>query len=334
MKYYQFIILLLSVIIFPGCEPETQKIQFGGEAQGTYYAVTYYDHQKRNLQDEIDSILVLFDQTASMWVPGSIISRINRGEDNVELNRWFTELFEVSRQIGEESNGAFDMTIGPLVNAWGFGFTDRQKLDDLKVDSLKALVDYTKVDLSDGKVTMGIPGMQFDFNGIAQGYSVDVLCSYLESEGITAYLIDIGGEVYARGKKPDGSKWRVGIEKPAETALSQREIEVVVPLEDKAMATSGSYRKFYEEDGIRYSHTIDPYTGYPVTHSLLSVTVIAENCTLADGYATAFMVMGLERSMKFLDKRDDLEAFFIFSTGTGEYDIAYTKGMGMMIGKD
>jgi thiamine biosynthesis lipoprotein len=327
-------ILFLSVLVYPGCEPGIEKIRFGGEAQGTYYAITYYDRQNRNFQDEMDSILVEFDLTASMWVPGSIISRINRGEKTVEINKWFTDLFHVSRQIGEESDGAFDMTIGPLVNAWGFGFTDRQKLDDLKVDSLKALVDYTKVDLSHGKVTMGIPGMQFDFNGIAQGYSVDVLCDFLESKGISSYLVDIGGEVYARGIKPDGSKWRIGIEKPAETAFSEREIEVVVPLEDKAMATSGSYRKFYEEDGIRYSHTIDPFTGYPVTHTLLSVTVIAETCTLADGYATAFMVMGLERSLEFLATRDDLEAFFISSTGTEEYKIDYTDGMGRLLEKE
>lgn len=296
-----------------------------GEAQGTYYAVTYFDNEGRIFQKDIDSLLALFDKTASMWVPGSIISRINRGEQEVETDEWFSELFNLSKLIGAESDGAFDMTIGPLVNAWGFGFADRQKLNESLVDSLRGLVDYRMVEMKNGKVLMGIQGMQFDFNGIAQGYSVDLVADFLETKGIRNYLVDIGGEVFGKGKKPDGSKWTVGIEKPSETATSARSLEAIVELENMAMATSGSYRKFYEEDGVRYSHTIDPSTGYPVIHTLLSVTVLAENCAIADGYATAFMVMGKEKSLKFLEDRNDLEAFFISSSETSGFDIEYTE---------
>lgn len=330
MKQLPVVFSAIIIFLISGCNPPPEKIMISGSAQGTYYAVTYFDTQGRNLQPEIDSLLREFDKTASMWVPTSLISRVNRGEPDLKINDWFIELFEMSNTIGENTSGAFDMTIGPLVNAWGFGFTDRQKLDERKVDSLRMLVDYRKVEISGDSVVMEIPGMMFDFNGIAQGYSVDLLVGFLVSRGINSCLVDIGGEVYARGRKPDGSLWTVGIERPTETALSEREIEAVVGLEDRAMATSGSYRKFYEENGIRYSHTIDPSTGYPVTHKLLSVTVVAGNCAIADGYATAFMVMGLQRSMKLLEDRDDLEAYFISSSDDG-FEITYTKGMEKML---
>jgi thiamine biosynthesis lipoprotein len=328
LKHLRFSCLfLILLLVFSGCEPGTKKVHFTGEAQGTYYAVTYYDEEGRNFQKEIDSLLTLFDKTASMWVPGSIISRINRGEQEVETNEWFRELFNLSKMIGDESNGAFDMTVGPLVNAWGFGLADRQELNESMVDSLTSLVDYRKVEMKDGRVIKGIPGMQFDFNGIAQGYSVDLVAELLQDHGIRTYLIDIGGEVLAEGKKPDGSLWTVGIERPAENAMSARSLEAIVGLENKAMATSGSYRKFYEKDGVRYSHTIDPSTGYPVTHTLLSVTVLAETCAVADGYATAFMVMGKEKSLKFLEHKTDLEAYFISSTESSGFEIEYTEGM-------
>ncbi|MCD4773939.1 MAG: FAD:protein FMN transferase [Bacteroidales bacterium] len=314
---YKKFLLLLVVIITTNysCNyvEKPQKIMFGGEIQGTYYAITYFEKDSINYQGEIDSLLKDFDNTASLWVENSIISRVNRNESDVVLNDHFIELFELSKKVSENTDGAFDITVGPLISAWGFGFSDRIKVDKYIVDSLLPLINFKAVSLSEGKIIKDNPGIKFDFNAIAQGYSVDLVAGFLRSKGINNYIVDIGGEVVANGNKPDGSLWKVGIEKPTETKDSERTLKAIVTLENKSLATSGSYRKYYEEDGVRYSHTINPKTGYPVTHSLLSVSVLAENATIADVYATAFMVMGLEESIKFLEGNQELEAYFIYS---------------------
>ena len=212
------------------------------------------------------------------------------------------------------------------MNAWGFGFKSREKLDSSKVDSLKQYIDYRHVRLENGRIVKKYPGIQLDFNAIAQGFSVDVLAGYLESKGIRNYLIDVGGEVLGHGSKPWHKPWKVGIENPAPDSTAARTLNAKVYLRDKALATSGSYRKYYEENGIRYSHTIDPKTGYPVLHSLLSVSVLANDCATADGFATAFMVMGLEKSLKFLKDHPELQAYFIYSDREGNLQVRYTKG--------
>jgi len=328
-------ILLLIFFILSGCDFITEtgnentgmsKFRFMGSAQGTYYVVTYYSEEDKNLQPEVDSILNAFDLSVSMWVPGSIISRINSNDTAVIPDAWFTDLFKLSKIISDDTDGAFDMTVGPLVNAWGFGFQDRMELDEQKVDSLLSFIGYKNVELVDGNIVKENPGIRFDFNAIAQGYSVDVLARFLESKGIADYLVDIGGEIYGRGSKPGGEYWKVAIEKPAEEADDARSFQAYVNLSGKALATSGSYRKYYEKNGVRYSHTIDPVTGYPVTHNLLSVSVLAETCALADGYATAFMVMGLEKARDFLKDREDMEAYFIISGESEDYETYYTKG--------
>jgi thiamine biosynthesis lipoprotein len=242
------------------------------------------------------------------------------------VDKWFADLFALSREIGDNTGGAFDMTVGPLVNAWGFGFSDRMKLDQHKVDSLLIYVDYKKVELNNRLVSKQDPNIHFDFNGIAQGYSVDVVADFLEENGVRNYLIDIGGEVLAKGSKPGNSPWTVGIENPSDNAQYGKSLNAIVILEDMALATSGSYRKFYEEDGVRYSHTIDPSTGYPVTHNLLSVSVLADDCATADGYATAFMVMGREKAMQYLETDPDLEAYFIEASNNKDFIINYTEG--------
>jgi thiamine biosynthesis lipoprotein len=229
-------------------------------------------------------------------------------------------------QISEKTDGAFDFTIGPLVNAWGFGFKGKMKMDSAVVDSLRKLVNYKTVRIVDGKIYKDEKGVQFDFNAIAQGYAVDVLGQYLEGKGIRNYLIDIGGEVLGKGGKPDGQFWIVGIENPTTDSLSERTLNSKVYLKDRALATSGSYRKYYEENGIRYSHTIDPSTGYPVRHSLLSVSVLADDCATADGYATAFMVMGYEKAKEFITGQSSLEAYFIMDGGSGTYQVYATDG--------
>jgi thiamine biosynthesis lipoprotein len=334
MKAFFRGVFILSVISLFSCTSVQKKVVFQGQTQGTYYAVTYFDADERNFQPQFDSILKAFDLSVSMWVPESVISRINSGDSLVQPDAWFIDIFSRSQEIAAKTGGSFDCTVGPLVNAWGFGFKNRIRLDSVKVDSLKRMVDYKTVRLKDGKIVKDSRNIQLDFNAIAQGYAADVLGNYLASKGIKNYLIDIGGEVLGKGAKPDGKPWLVGIENPSTDSLSERTINTRVNLTDKALATSGNYRKYYEENGIRYSHTIDPHTGYPVRHSLLSVSVLAGDCATADGYATAFMVMGFEKALEFVENEPDMEAFFIVDGGSGTFQTYATKGLEELIVKE
>jgi FAD:protein FMN transferase len=320
-----FAIFLLAV----SCSPREafQKVGFNGLAQGTYYAVTYYDQEGRNFQAGIDSLLRAFDMSVSMWEPNSVISRINRGEDSVICDEVFINTYLLARKVAGESGGAFDFTIGPLVNAWGFGAEGRREISQVLIDSLLPFIGYEMVRLEGSQIIVEKDGIRFDFNAVAQGYSVDLTGAYLASKGIENFLVDIGGEVLACGEKPGEGRWVVGVERPAEHELSERQLETMVYLKDRAMATSGNYRKFYEEDGIRYSHTIDPQTGYPVTHTLLSVSVVAGDCGTADAWATAFMVMGIDKALKVLETNDGLDAFFIYSGSDGSMQTYATEGL-------
>lgn len=322
MKHF-FLRAILITAIGPGllsCQPAKQPIpvKFGGEAQGTYYEITYFDAASRNFQVQIDSLLHRFDSSVSTYLPVSIISKVNAGDPAVRTDSIFNAVFRKSMEISENTNGAFDITVGPLVNAWGFGFSNRIKVDEHVIDSLLPLVNYKAVHLSGSTVYMDKPGIRLDYDAIAQGYSVDLIGCFLELKGIENYLVDVGGEVLAKGMKADGTEWSVGIEKPAANAEDGRSLKAIVKLRNKALSTSGNYRKYWEENGVRYAHTIDPKTGYPVTHSLLSASVLAPDCMTADGYATAFMVMGLERSKVFLSEHPGLQVYLIFSGPKGE----------------
>jgi thiamine biosynthesis lipoprotein len=272
-----------------------------------------------------------FDQSVSLWVPNSVISKINNEEGVVEPDEIFKTLFTMSKKVYTQSGGTFDPTVGPLVNAWGFGFTDRQKVDRQMIDSLLLFVGFDKVKMENNKIIKSDPRIKFDFNAIAQGYAVDLIGKFLDEKNISNYLIDIGGEVLAVGKKSNGEFWKVGIEKPADNANYGDDLQAVVNLKDRALATSGNYRKFYEENGTRYSHTIDPASGYPVQHSLLSASVLAVDCASADAFATVFMVMGLEKSKAFLNDHSDLDAYFIFTDENGELSNYFTEGFKSLI---
>jgi len=327
------VILLISTLFLFSCSPNKQikPIHLKGEAQGTYYNMVYYDSLHRDLHPQVDSILKAFDRSVSLWLPNSVLSRVNRNDTTVVLDDHFIGNFKDSQEVSKATDGAFDMTVGPLVEAWGFGFESREKVGKRIVDSLLPLVGYQKIKLVDGKVIKADPRMQIDFNGIAQGYSDDVVGRFFDSLGIHNYLIDIGGEVKAKGQKPDGSYWRVGIEKPAADKDSPRILKAIIALKNRSVATSGSYRKYYIENGIRYSHTIDPKTGYPVEHSLLSVSVLTKNTALADAYATAFMVMGYKKSRAFVESHPDLEAFFIWSSKDKTFKNYATPGFKKLI---
>jgi len=329
MNKFSFILLLFLF----SCTSQTEitAVKLIGEAQGTYYSITYFDAENRDFQIQLDSILDAFDQSVSLWVPNSVLSRVNRNDSAVRIDDYFRLNFELAHRVAEETNGAFDFTVAPLVKAWGFGFNHQKKVDQHIIDSLLELVDYRNVMIKAGRVEKRDVRITFDFNAIAQGFSVDVIGDWLEHKGIENYLVDIGGEVKAKGGKPDGSFWKVGIEKPAKNRNDARDLKAVVALQNNSIATSGSYRKFYEENGIRYSHTIDPHTGYPVQHSLLSVSVLASNTALADAYATAFMVMGYEKSREFVEHHNNLEAFFIWSEPDGRFETYGTAGFNKRI---
>lgn len=330
------LIVLFCFLLFTSCTQQKEQVlvKFGGETQGTYYAITYYSYDNSNLQPAIDSLLHRFDSTASTYKLNSIISRMNNNDSMVKADEMFKTIFQKSMEVSEETEGAFDITVGPIINAWGFGLSNRLKMNQHIVDSLLPLVGYHKVKLDNGKLIKSDPAIRIDFNAIAQGYAVDVVGSFLESKGIKSYLIDIGGEVLARQTKPGGEKWSVAIEMPTKNAEDERTIQAVVSLQDMAISTSGSYRKFYEENGIRYSHEIDPSTGFPVKHSTLSVSVLAKDCMTADAYATALMVMGVEKGKKFLEEHPELDVYFIYLEPGGNMQTYYTNGFKTLLRKD
>ncbi len=328
MKKLSFLLLIAVLISFSCCEDKKLiKVKFTGQAQGTYYAVTYYDKDGHNYQADIDLFLNNYDKSVSVYLENSIISRVNNNDTTVVTDTYFNENFRKSMEVSAKSNGAFDVTVGPLINAWGFGLEKKADLDSMMIDSILTFVGYRNVVLKNNKVIKQDPRMMINFNAIAQGYSADMVGQLLEQQGIKNYLVDIGGEVLAKGTKENEAPWIVGIQVPTKTMEGKIEAEAKIYLRNKALATSGSYRTYYEKDGLRYSHTIDPATGYPVTHSLLSVSVLAKDAITADAYATAFMVMGVKKSVEFLRLNRDLDAYFIFSTKEGQNSTYATEGL-------
>jgi len=303
-------------------------ISFNGPTQGTSYQVTYQSDDSTVFQEAVEELLHQFDRSLSTYQPSSLISRINADVPGVSPDSLFTAVFNASVQIWNESEGAFDITVAPVVNAWGFGFTEPADVDSALIDSLLQYVGMNMVRLENGLVVKEKKGIMFDVNAIAQGYAVDVIAEFLEEQGLKNYLVEIGGEVRTKGRNSRGEPWRVGIDKPIDgLQLPGVQIEAVVSLSGKAMATSGNYRRYYEKNGVKYSHTIDPKTGYPVQHNLLSASVVADDGMTADGFATAFMVLGLEKSIKLLEKRTDLDAYLIYNDESGAYRVFYTKGL-------
>jgi thiamine biosynthesis lipoprotein len=300
-----------------------------GEAQGSYYAVTYYDSLERNFQPEVDSIFHAVDVSVNLWVDTSVISRVNRNEE-VTLDSIFVDNFRIAQEAAALSGGYFDPTISPIVAAWGFSYKNGDSITPQLIDSLKQLVDYRKVRIENGKVVKDNPAMTLDFNAIAQGYTSDLIASFLDSRGIKNYLVNTGGEIMSRGCKPDGQPWIVGIEKPADNWDSEQVVQTRVALRDKGLVTSGSTRKYVERNGKRYSHCIDPNTGYPVEHQVLSVTVLAENSVWADALASICMVMGMEKSLPLIEGMDGVEAYYIYVNEKGDLETFATEGFSII----
>lgn len=298
---------------------------------GTVYNITY--QHDGDLKSEIEAELKRFDYSLSPFNDSSVISRVNRNEELV-TDSFFQKCFYRSMEVSHETEGAFDITIAPLANAWGFGFKKGAFPDSAMIDSLREITGYEKVKLEDGKVMKEDPRIMLSCSAVAKGYSVDVVAQLLERKGIKNYMVDIGGEVVVKGKNPKDGLWRIGINKPIDDSLSVRQdLQTVLELTDLGMATSGNYRNFYYKDGKKYAHTIDPRTGYPVQHSILSSTVIAEDCMTADALATAFMVMGLDEAEAFCKANPKIDAYFIYSGENGEFETYYTEGMKRYIAK-
>ena len=323
-------LLIIGLAFLASCEKPPKKIVLQGLAQGSYYAVTYYDAENRNFQPEIDSIFHAVDMSVNLWVDSSVISKVNRNEE-VLLDSIFIDNFNIAQKAAQLSDGYFDPTISPIVAAWGFSYKSGDSITPQLIDSLKQLVDYRKIRIENGKVIKENPDMKLDFNAIAQGYTSDLIAAFLESRGINNFLVDTGGEIMARGSKPNGQPWIVGIEKPAENWDSEQVVQTRIALRDKGLVTSGSTRKYVERNGRRYSHCIDPKTGYPVEHNVLSATVLAENSVWADALASICMVMGMEKSLPLIESMDGVEAYYIFINEQNELETFATEGFRELI---
>ena len=320
----------MSILCFASCGRKPHKIVLQGLAQGSYYAITYFDEENRNFQREIDSIFHAVDMSVNLWVDSSVISKVNRNEE-VTLDSIFIDNFRIAQKAARLSDGYFDPTISPIVAAWGFSYKSGDSITPQLIDSLKQLVNYQKIRIENGKVVKENPNMKLDFNAIAQGYTSDLIASFLESRGIKNYLVDTGGEIMARGSKPNGQPWIVGIEKPAKNWDSEQVVQTRITLRDKGLVTSGSTRKYVERNGRRYSHCIDPKTGYPVEHNVLSATVMAENSVWADALASICMVMGMKKSLPLIESMDGVEVYYIFVNDQNELETFATEGFQKLI---
>ena len=321
---------MIGLTVLASCGKQPKKMVLQGQAQGSYYAVTYYDSLGRNFQRDIDSIFHAVDVSVNLWVDTSVISKVNRNED-VTLDAIFIDNFNIAQEAARLSGGYFDPTISPIVAAWGFSYKHGDTITPQLIDSLKQLVDYRKIRIEDGKVVKENPNMKLDFNAIGQGYTSDLIAAFLDSRGIKNYLVDTGGEIMAKGAKPNDRPWIVGIEKPADSSNAIQVVQTRVALRDKGLVTSGSTRKYVERNGKRYSHCIDPNTGYPVDHQVLSVTVLAENSVWADALASICMVMGLEKSLPLIESMDSVEAYYIFVNEKDELETFATEGFKKLI---
>ena len=317
------LLLIVGTIVILKKQPPFRTNE--GMVFGTIYKITY--QHEDDLQNDIKAAMMEVDNSLSPYNPNSIITRINHNEDTL-LSEHFLHVFNLAQQISAETEGAFDITVAPLVNAWGFGFKHSIDIDPNVIDSLRQFVGYQKIKLEDGKIMKEDARTMLDCSAIAKGYGVDRVARLLDQKGVQHYMVDIGGEVVLKGKNPRMKTWRIGINKPVEDSLSvNQELQTILEVSGVGMATSGNYRKFYYKDGKRYAHTIDPRVGTPVQHNILSATVIAKDCTTADAYATAFMVMGLEQAKAFCEAHPELHAYFICDGEGDSYEIFATPGM-------
>ncbi|MCW3804998.1 FAD:protein FMN transferase [Plebeiibacterium marinum] len=332
MKHF---LLIITVCILSSCQPKTYDyLKMQGKIFGTFYNIIYQPVKENDSIDmgitkELDKV----DWALSTFKDTSTISKFNFSNKGITIDPMMKYVYESGISIYKNTDGAFDMTVGPLVNAWGFGFKKKDNVTSGMIDSLLLNIGMDKVKLdTNNYLSKQQPEIMLDASAIAKGYGVDVVADYLASQGITNYMVEIGGEIRVAGINNKGIAWRVGIDKPIDDkAAISRELQDILSLTNVGLATSGNYRNFYVKNGKKYAHTIDPKTGYPVQHSLLSASIIAKECMVADGYATACMVMGLEKSMQVIESLPNIEGYFIYQDENGENQVKYTKGFEKLI---
>ena len=320
--HYPFLVFLIvaTVIILAENKPEYRTSQ--GAVFGTTYHITY--NHNADLSTDITRVLKDVDNSLSTFNANSTISLVNKNMQ-VELDSMFLYVFHLAQHVAETTTGAFDITVAPAVNAWGFGFKNAETIDNDLIDSLKQIVGYQMVKEENGVIVKDDSRIMLDCSAIAKGFGCDVVAALFDSVGIADYMVEIGGEIVVKGLNSKGSDWRIGISKPTDDSLAtETELQTVLELTNRALATSGNYRNFYYKDGKKYAHTIDPATCRPVNHNLLSVTVLAENCAVADAYATAMMVLGLERSLELCKELENIDAYFIYQDNEGVIQICTT----------
>ena len=310
----QYLVVVLALLALVSCEKEPENIKYSGPIFGTYFNITYYDENDRRYDEAIDSIFNIINGSLSTYWSDSDISRFNRNEP-VEVDDHFRKVFKASKKIYKETKGVFDPTIGNVVNAWNFGPDENKFITDSStISGLMKFVGFDKVLMLEERFIRP-DSVYLDFNAIAKGYAIDVVAQYLKSKGIVNYLVDIGGDMSVGGSNiQSGNSWLIGVDDP--NFDGSQSYSKVISISNSGMATSGVYRKFkIDEDGNRYAHIIDTETGYPTKTNVLSVSVIAPDCMLADGYATAFQAMGVKKTKEFLEFHPELKVYFIVYDG-------------------
>lgn len=328
---WRFFWILAVIVGITGCDSgrgvgEYYPIQ--GFTQGTTYHITYQHPTEVNLQEQIDSVLKHFDSSLSSYDTSSIISSVNRNIPGVKTDSLFRTVFRESARVYQLTGGAFDITLGPVINAWGFGPGDKLEVDSSMVDSLLQYVGMDKVYLAGDRVVKTDPGIILNVNAIAQGYAVDVVAAYLEGLGCKNYMVEVGGEIRTNGVNKKGNFWRIGVDRPEfGNMIPGQQLQVIISMHNRSLATSGNYRKFYEKDGVMITHSIDPATGFPKESRLLSATVLTRDCITADAYATSCMVLGLEKAKVFIENLKNVDAYLIYGDEVGAYQVWYSENL-------
>lgn len=334
------VLLISGIAIYRNRQAADQSdstgwIKLQGSVFHTFYHITYEGGQ--NYSHEIDSLFKVFDGSLSMFNDTSIISRMNRNEEAIVANDYFRNVFEKAMYVSGQTDGCFDITVAPLVNLWGFGFKNSDKVTPEAVDSILQFVGYQSVSLdSTGHLHKADPRTILDASSIAKGYMSDIVGDYLHAKGVNNYMVEIGGEIALLGTNPNGKAWTVGIARPVNDSLQQDHgFQDFLQLTSGGLATSGNYRNFYEKGGKRYAHTIDPHTGYPIQKDVLSATVIAPDCMTADAFATAFMVMGYQKALEVMAKEPTVEGYLIIPSANDstELEVVYSEGFSQFIRK-
>lgn len=322
---------LILLLLICSCTVKERYIKLQGTTQGTTYHIIYSSGKGVNFSKEIDSILTHVMHNFSLWDSSSVISRINRNEYNEDLDWMFINLFNKAKEVYRQSSGAFNPTVGPLVDMWGFGAHSHHHIaDTTKLSEIKRHIGMDKVYLNKNRLIKKDSLVALNFNAIAQGYSVDLVSLFFEKQGIKNYLVEIGGEVRVKGVNNKNEKWRIGIDKPVEGSSPGINIEALIELDNLSVSTSGNYRNFFVENGVKYAHHINPHTGYPERNNLLSVSIFTKECANADGYATAMLILGLDEAIKLAEKKK-FNIYLIYCDQNGGYKQYISEGLKKMI---